>query len=84
VNWILLLALTAIAVGDLVRSGAELTVWVWSVLVFLVSAIATGALARSRGRSVAVWVGWSTIFGPLPLILLLALWPKGPKQPISS
>ena len=83
-HWYLLFLLSAIAIGDLVRNHGDVTVALWCGLIFLTSAIAAGKLARARGRSVPAWVGWSTIFGPLPLILLLALGRKRMKRPLSS
>jgi hypothetical protein len=47
-----------------------------TLLIFLISAIASGEMARARQRSVYAWVGWTTIFGPLVPVLLLAIGPK--------
>jgi hypothetical protein len=47
-----------------------------TVLIFLISAFAAGEMARGRRRSVGAWVGWSTVIGPIALVVLLAIGPK--------
>jgi hypothetical protein len=47
-----------------------------TLLLFLISAVAAGEMARARQRSVYAWVGWATIIGPMALALLLAIGPK--------
>jgi phage-related holin len=70
-NWVLLLVLTIIAVGDAARYGGVAAA-VWALLVLLIIQVATGEMARSRGRSVYAWAGWAAVIGPLaPFILLL-------------
>jgi hypothetical protein len=70
-NWVLLLLLTIIAVGDAVRSGGEVAV-LWTLLLVLIVQVVTGEMARSRGRSVYAWAGWAAVIGPLaPLLLLI-------------
>jgi predicted amidophosphoribosyltransferase len=43
------------------------------ILVWLILVIATGALAHSKGRSVAGWVCLSILIAPLTILILLAL-----------
>jgi hypothetical protein len=73
-HWALLILLTMVAVGDLARDSTEVAVE-WASI-FLISAIAAGEMARARRRSLYAWVGWTTIIGPLAVVLLLALGPK--------
>ena len=71
-NWVLLLLLTVIAVGDAARYGG-VAMAAWTLLVVLIIQVVTGEMARSRGRSVHTWAGRAAVIGPLAPLLLLVV-----------
>ena len=74
-NWVLLLLLTIIAVGDAARYGGVAAA-VWALLVLMIIQVVTGEMARSRGRSVSAWAGWAAVIGPLAPLLLFVVGQK--------